>query len=150
MSEIFSKEMMQQFGDDYVAELTKSLLSLGKSASGKLIQSLDARVQETAGVIQIMIESEDYLQYVDEGRNKGSYPPISAISKWVRIKGIKQEAVFPIARSIYKFGIKPTNVLDKASRNFYNSNAFNKLENSMANELEVEIVNSIEKQLRKN
>lgn len=80
-----------------------------------------------------------YLKYVDKGVsgagmpsgfkgkkkkvNKGQFdktdnrvhafgkkmPPEKSISDWMRIQGIPKEASFPIRRSIWMFGIAPTN-----------------------------------------
>ncbi len=44
-----------------------------------------------------------------KGRKPGTYPPIKEIAKWCRLKGIDDSAKWPIARSIFKFGIAPTN-----------------------------------------
>ena len=62
----------------------------------------------------IELKAEDYLKYVDGGRRKGTYPPLSAIQKWVDLKGISRSAVFPIMRKIKEEGIKPTNVISKS------------------------------------
>ncbi|EFX61756.1 hypothetical protein DAPPUDRAFT_271961, partial [Daphnia pulex] len=103
------KVVMDKYGQDVVKELAAQLLRAGKRASGKLINSLNYDLREIADEIQLRILAEDYLTFVDEGRKAGKWPNISAIEKWVRIKGIPQTAVFPIAKSIYRFGIRPTN-----------------------------------------
>ena len=118
---IIDKETARMFGQDYVKILVALLKKYKKNASGALINSIDYRLTEQANQIFIVIESNDYLEYVDQGRKPGKYPPIQAISKWASIKGIEQEAVFPIARSIFKFGIKPTNVIQKTNKEFFTS-----------------------------
>ncbi len=111
--DLYDKKVLNEFGKDYVKILIRLLKKEGKSATGALINSISYKLKEVAGLIQYQLISNDYLTYVDEGRRPGSYPPIRAISDWVRVKGISQDAVFPIARSIYKFGIEPTNVISK-------------------------------------
>jgi len=108
---LYDKKLMDEFGKDYVKILIRLLKQRGKSASGALINSISYKLRDTAGIIQYQLISNDYLQWVDEGRRPGSYPPMRAISDWVRVKGISKDAVFPIMRSIYKFGIEPTNVI---------------------------------------
>jgi phosphopantothenoylcysteine synthetase/decarboxylase len=146
-NEIVNEKTSRVFGRDYIKQVIKELRKANKDSSGRLIQSLDSRIKDTAGQVSILIESEDYLTYVDEGRKRGSFPPIRAISNWARLQGISQEAVFPIAKSIYKFGIKPTNVLDKSENSFFNSNGFNKFEENVANDIEEKIFKDIEKQI---
>lgn len=111
--DLYDKKVLNEFGKDYVKILIRLLKKEGKSATGALINSISYKLKEVAGLIQYQLISNDYLTYVDEGRRPGSYPPIRAISDWVRVKGISKDAVFPIARSIYKFGIEPTNVISK-------------------------------------
>ena len=148
-NEFVSKEAAKRFGDDYIKIIIKELKKVGKSASGRLINSFDERIQSQAKGVNIAILSEDYLTYVDEGRKRGKYPPISAISKWASLKGISQSAVFPIAKSIYKFGIKPTNVIQKADNKFLNSRAIGFLEDDIAENVEDMIVEDFNKGLNK-
>lgn len=147
-NEFVSKEASERFGNDYIKIIIQELKKVGKDASGRLINSFDERIQSQAKGVNIAILSEDYLTYVDEGRKRGKYPPISAISKWASLKGISQSAVFPIAKSIYKFGIKPTNVIDKANKKFLNSRAIGFLENDIADNVEEKIVNDFNKGLK--
>jgi hypothetical protein len=119
--QIIDKETANLFGKDYVKILIAYLKKYDKKATSALINSIDYRLVEQANQISIIIEANDYLKNVDEGRKPGKYPPIKAIAKWAQIKGIAPEAVFPIARSIYKFGIKPTNVIQKTNKEFQTS-----------------------------
>ncbi len=118
LNELIKDKNTREYGADYVKILTRLLLSAGKRSSGKLIKSLSSKVQDDARKVQLILESENYLENVDKGRKPGKYPPISAIGKWAKINGIKEESVFPIAHKIFKFGIKPTNIIDKSIKQF--------------------------------
>ena len=124
--DLFDDSNLKMFGKDYIKVLTIMLKKAGKDASGALINSLDYRLVDEAGEIKIILEANDYLGYVDRGRKPGKYPNIKAISKWVSLRGIPQSAVFPIAHKIFKFGIKPTNVIDKTIREITTSPTFKK------------------------
>jgi len=130
--------ILKKYGNNFVSIIAKELLKSGKNASGKLIKSLKAELKPVAETINIVIKSEDYLKYVDEGRKPGSYPPISALSKWVRIKNIPQSAVFAIAKNIFKFGIKPTNVISKAT-NIFTSKELKPMEKEISDFVEREV-----------
>ena len=107
------REALEIFGKSYIAELSDLLRKEDKVASGNLIKSLDTRVIKTAfgTLYTIQLIAEDYLQYVDGGRRPGKRPPIQAIRKWVRFKGIPQSvlsedtlkgiALYP---ALYSFG----------------------------------------------
>jgi hypothetical protein len=146
-SEIVNDENARKFGKAYIKEIVKALKETKKSASGRLINSFSEEIKETAQGINIIILSEDYLEFIDKGRKRGTWPNISAIKKWTSLKGIKPEAAFPIAKNIYKFGIKPTNVLDKADRRAMNSSAFTELEQDIANNIEDLIIKKLDENL---
>ncbi len=128
---ILDEKNLRMFGQDYVKILVAFLKKEGKKASGALINSIDSRVKMQGDIALIEILSNDYLKYVDEGRKKGKYPPIQAISRWCDLKGIPTSAAFPIARSIFKFGIEPTNVIQKTKREIETSPTLNKKYNDL-------------------
>ncbi len=135
--DLYDKKVLNEFGKDYVKILIRLLKKEGKVASSALINSISYKLKEQAGLIQYQLIANDYLQYVDEGRKPGSYPPIRAIADWARVKGISKDAVFPIARSIFKFGIKPTNVLKKTLTEIQTSpTLMNKYEDTLVENME--------------
>lgn len=138
-----STQKMKEFGRDYVKILWRELRREGKDATGALLNSLAFEVREEAQQIKFFILANDYLKYVDKGRKPGKYPPIKAIAKWVEVKGISPEAVFPIARSIFKFGIKPTNVIQRVVKEFQTSPTLQK-------KYEDEVVNQLINMINKN
>lgn len=113
------KKAMNDLGEIYVKELTKQLISADKKATGDLIKSVRYDAVEAAGSILLNISALDYLTYVDEGRRKGSFPPIKPIEKWVKVKNIRfnnytqKQTAWVIANSIKKEGIKPSHVIQK-------------------------------------
>jgi len=117
-NQFFEDKNYREYGSDYIKVIAKLLRGAGKVASGKLIKSLSDKVQDDARKVNLIIESEDYFEDVDAGRRPGKYPPIKAIEKWAKLKGIDKKSVFPIAKKIYRFGIKPTNIIDKSIKQF--------------------------------
>ena len=143
--DLVSKKKLNMFGKDVVKILTIMLKRAGKSNTGALINSLDYRLVETANEIVVYLESNSYLKYVDEGRKVGTWPNTSAIKKWVRQKGLPDSAAFPISRSIFKFGIKPTNVIDKTMKEITSSKTIlSKLEEDIVNNVETLLVKQFE------
>lgn len=110
------KKLANEFGRDYVkvmVGLLKGNRPFPKVATGSLINSINYRLQDTANGVNLILLANDYLKYVDQGRKPGTYPPIQAIQRWATIKGLPKEAAWAIRQNIYKFGIKPTNVIKK-------------------------------------
>ena len=139
---VIPKDKMKMFGRDYVKILTRLLLSnkpYAKRATGALINSLDYRLIDDAKQIQII--SNKYLQYVDKGRRPGSWVPIRPLKAWASVKGIPQAAVYPIRRNIYKFGIKPTNVVQRTTKEFEKSSTLRKKYEDVGVENIIEMVN---------
>lgn len=140
------KKLANEFGRDYVkimVALLRGNRPYPKVASGSLINSINYRLQDTAQGINVVLLANDYLQYVDRGRRPGTYPPIQAIQRWVTIKGIPKEAAWAIRKNIYKFGIKPTNVIRKTKNIIETSRNANR-------RYEERMVDNIVKMLEKN
>lgn len=140
------KKLANEFGRDYVkimVAVLKGNRPYPKVASGSLINSINYRLQDTAQGINVVLLANDYLQYVDRGRRPGTYPPIRAIQRWVTIKGIPKEAAWAIRKNIYKFGIKPTNVIRKTKNIIETSRNANR-------RYEERMVDNIVKMLEKN
>ena len=121
-NENFRKAVLQ-YGEMYIAELTKQLLLNNKKASGELIDSLDYKLIDTVDGILIDILASDYLKVVDKGLKPCRFPNVKKIIKWVDVRNIKpknkkfktnEDVGWAIAKSIDRKGIKPTNVLRKA------------------------------------
>lgn len=139
------------YGKSIIKTMTKNLRDLGKSASGNLIKSLEVEILQDDGKTVIRMSAEKYLRWVDKGRKPGTYPNMDALSKWVKLKGMSQRAVFPIARKIafgtkknnyQDAGIKKTDVVDKSIKSTQQrySKTFEKELNKMVG---VVIVNDI-------
>jgi hypothetical protein len=147
MLQLLSDRNKRIFGDSYIKELYRELRN-DSSSTGKLANSLDYRIVEERNVIEFIINGEDYFKNVDDGRKKGTYPPLSAIENWVQVKGIDKSAVFPIMRSIYKFGIKPKDITRKVENKVFNGAIFEELETHMSEDLENSIIELINKETK--
>jgi len=97
-----------------------------KIASGQLYNSIQYNVIQDGEDFILEISYADYFQYVNRGRRMGvSRVPISALLQWIKLKGIKGRdkkgrfiknlsLAFAIQENIFKFGIRPANIYDKA------------------------------------
>ena len=141
---IISTKLANEFGKDYVkvmVALLKGNKPYPKVATGSLVNSINYKLKDTAQGLQIQLFANDYLEYVDRGRRPGTYPPIRAIMKWAQIKGLPKQAAWAVRQNIFKFGIKPTRVIDRTKREFETSPTF-------VRKYEAEIVDQIIKNLQ--
>jgi hypothetical protein len=122
---------LEKFRDLVVAEAKANLQRMGKNSSGKLSNSIKGEVKEMPNSIGIYFEMEPYGNFQDKGVSGTerkfdtpySYttkmPPPSKLDKWIVKRGIAPRNVtgqfqsrkgiqFAIARSIFKYGIKPS------------------------------------------
>lgn len=148
---LVKKNALDDFGKLFVRTLKQQLLTtqpFPKRASGKLVNSIEYRTYNRDSDWDIKFYSEDYLKFVDQGvsgtirkyNTKFSYknkkPPLDVILSWMRLKGIPKEAAFPIQNKIFRFGLKPTNVINKTIREIeYRSKWINKFEDSITSEI---------------
>ena len=102
-----------------------------KVATGQLLNSLTATVvPKQNGGFELLITYMDYFQNVNFGRRPGrGLVPIPALLDWIKVRKIRGRKAngkfmsnlslaFAIRQNIYKFGIRPTNIYDKAYDSF--------------------------------
>ena len=134
-NKLIPNKAADRYAELWAEELRNQLRKAGKDASGRLIKSIKAEAIVTAMDAGIIVYGEDYLKFVDMGvsgtempqpgtpykySKTGKMPPIREIQQWIRIKNIQprsgmtpQGLPFAIQRSIWKYGIRPTDVLQK-------------------------------------
>ena len=112
---------IRKYGDQVEQEIEKRLTTYGKIATHKLYDSIRYEVKETKAEFILTFEMLEYGKFVDKGVKpqpkylSGHHKPqkrskfIEALQKWCKVKGIPVGAAFPIRRSIWKYGIAPTN-----------------------------------------
>lgn len=90
----------------------KSIIKLnGAFASGRLYDSVKYKVyKDRQEAYHLEFDYVYYGLWVNYGRKPSNkMPPLNDIREWCRLKGIPQEAAYPIARKIQKFGFKGIN-----------------------------------------
>lgn len=75
------------WGAQVVAQAKANLLQKNKIATGVLYKSISYEVDPKGGVI---FYYEDYGEYVESGRKRGSMPPVKPLIEWAKIKGLDQ------------------------------------------------------------
>jgi hypothetical protein len=95
---------LEKAGAEIITEMANIIKKNNAVASGNLLKSLSYDVTVDSGVWSIVIEYADYGRFVDKGRNPGRFPPKKDIENWMRLKGIPQEALWPIMMKIKKGG----------------------------------------------
>lgn len=133
--------LINKFGSEVIEAMKKELQTNGDVATGQLLNSLKVEISSDIKQTIIKFLSVDYANYVEFGRKAGTYPPISKIKEWTKVKGLPEGAAFPIARKIYKFGIKPKPFIFK---NFNDKKAafINELANLYAKDISKDIINT--------
>jgi len=110
---------LEKFGKYLVTESRKNLTRKNKNNTRKLYDSLRYEVDVTANAVNFDFIMEEYGEWVDKGRKKGTMPPQKEIFKWVQKKGIQfrdnrgkfktyESTAWAIAKSIKKRGIPAT------------------------------------------
>lgn len=104
-------ELAEKLAGLIISRMDKNMIQADAIASGELRNSLNYKVVEKMEGYQVQILAADYFEYVEYGRRPGKIPPINKIKEWCRYRGIPQQAAFPIAKKIGKFGIDPRPIL---------------------------------------
>ena len=137
----FAKQIANELDIDLIEELRKQLERDKKRASGKLIDSLSYKMKQVLTVLNLEFT---YETYGGATYKKGKIPPIKNIKEWCKIKGIDEKFAYPIAKNIYKFGIKPTPfVSDVLKNNISINGAVSKISTIFEKEVELEFIKLI-------
>lgn len=135
-------DYLLKFRDLVIQQAKDNLAQQGKNSSGKLSESINIDVQVMENSIGIYVDMEDYGKFVDQGVNgkfsayatpysfKSKIPPPSKLDKWIVRRGIaprdengkllpRKSLQFAIARSIFKYGIKPSLFFTEAFEQAY-------------------------------
>lgn len=111
------QQILEEFAEEYEALLKQKLEQDGRKASSKLINSIRTGIKIGVDEYKVILQSEDYLKYVDKGRRPASkFPPREAIRDWVHDKPItpypdrngrlptEEQLVFLLSRAIANNG----------------------------------------------
>lgn len=132
MKEITNKHdlliALNDIANDIAAIYRSYILQKDKIATGRLYRAtLEGKsfyFTELNDVYQLEINLPDEAQFIEYGRNPGSFPPVDAIKEWVRIKKLVpkfrkkipditlDQAAFLVGRAIKRDGIKPVPLVD--------------------------------------
>ena len=121
-----TSKFLKTYGNQVEKEIKNRLKGHDKYASGKLYKSIRTEVVEEKKQFLLNFYMEDYGKFVDKGvegaesgkagnggksiyKFKSKMPPEKPFRSWLKRKGIPKEKSFVIRRSIYLFGITPTN-----------------------------------------
>ena len=142
-------QFLNDFGKELADKYQRKLVNDDSVASGKLLNSIKYIFKKNNTSFEISMEMAEYWKYVENGRKRGKFPPISAIMEWVKVKPViprpyngklptENQLAFLISRSISKKGIRQRPIfddsLDDVMRDFENGleDAFTKdVENEM-------------------
>ena len=125
------QQVLDRFVKHVVSQAKKNLTTTGKNASKKLYNSIKGEAKAFPNSIGIYFDMEEYGFFQDKGVSgvkkkydtpfsyKSKMPPPKAFDKWIVKKGIAPRDIkgkfqsrkglqFAIARSVFKYGIKPS------------------------------------------
>lgn len=116
--------ILQEYGDKFVALYKQNLENSGRIATGNLINSIQTRIETSDTSLILYINLEDYYQYVENGRSAGSFPPVDKIKEWIQAKPIlpreengklptEEQLAFLIGRKIQREGFEGTHDLER-------------------------------------
>ena len=121
-------EIAKQLEDMLTASMVAKFKQQGHNLTGKGIASIKTTVKDNIGGLLISITGEDYMGFQDSGRKAGSFPPIAALERWVKQRGIASEPkqaksiAFAIAKNMKRIGMHSKNSkLDLSKRHFISS-----------------------------
>lgn len=143
-------QILEEYQKTFIQELKDKLKSNNRVASGKLLNSLRTYSEEKDGVITVYLVSEDYLTFVNDGRNptknSGDGTVRKKIFDWIVQKNIlprpndkgklptQEQLSYAIVYKIHKEGYTGDKSLDETISHI-NSIYIPKLEEALKKDL---------------
>tara|TARA_R110000824_G_scaffold195071_4_gene377736 strand:+ start:260 stop:736 length:477 start_codon:yes stop_codon:yes gene_type:complete len=141
-------------GQFIIDELGKELIKQNHRATGKLISSLDYRIIKSVEGTDLIVEMNDYGEWVNKGRRKGAKKvPIPALVEWIKQKGIATNnkkvlgIAFAIQKTIQKEGIPTNNSRAKGKRTGFIDDTIIRITAEISRRLQSILFRTIELQL---
>jgi hypothetical protein len=132
ISKKYTEDALKKFIKEVVSESKENLSTKGINASGDLSKSIKGNVNVGDNSIELTIEAQDYLKFIDKGvagvkggRSLAGYaytnkkPPVRFLQTWLKQKSGKfrqknqRSIAFAIQNKIFNYGIKPTEFFTK-------------------------------------
>jgi hypothetical protein len=145
---LVTKRAYEEFGKLWVKTLREELKNVRpfpKYNTGKLDKSINYKILDRGKNVELQINAEYYLNFIDKGVSgterkfntpysyKSKKPPISPLLKWARAKGLGDDVAYKARWTIFRFGLKPTNVINKTIRHIeFRSGWVNRFEEHIA------------------
>ena len=108
-------ELLNDLGQDVLEEMRGIIRLNGNIATGTLYRSLSAKgIKVGDDKYTLLLSMPGYGKFIDKGRKptrasapKGNPTLFEEIKKWTKLKGIPEQAAWPITQKIHKEGFKP-------------------------------------------
>lgn len=108
-------ELLNELGEDVLEQMRGIIRLNGNIATGRLYNTLSAKgIKVGEGKYTLLLTMPNYGKFIDKGRKatrpsapKGNPTLFEEIKKWTRLKGIPEQAAWPITQKIHKEGFKP-------------------------------------------
>ena len=100
-----------RYGERISNMMKEKLKADDKVATGDLVNSIRPYLEREEFKQFLYVEFKDYGEYVHTGRRAGKLPPVSAIAKWISVRGLNLNP-WAVAKSIERNGIKPSPFID--------------------------------------
>jgi hypothetical protein len=111
---------LEKYLDEFSRDVKDEYINYLKKQDYRIAQTITTRVEQFGNKYIVYMNLAEYWKYIEYGRKPGKRPPINAILKWIKDKGITprggikisdKSLAFVISRSIGEKGIKPRPVL---------------------------------------
>lgn len=109
---------LDEYAKEFEDMLKRSLVNNDRVATGTLLSSIETEVRLNGLTMSVVFKAEDYLQWVNNGRKGGKFPPPDKILEWVIAKPVlprpmgngklptQEQLAFLIGRKIAREGYK--------------------------------------------
>jgi hypothetical protein len=86
-----ARNILEKLADHLAGQIGLELVAQGHNNTGSLIESVRINIVEVFNGVILEASTLDYGTYLDRGRRAGSMPPVDALKKWVKERGLASQ-----------------------------------------------------------
>lgn len=149
-------ETLEDYCKDFKKYYVDQLDSARVNSTGNLANNFSVSVSVNGHTVLVQVNAPDYMEYVENGRKPGKFPPLVKIQEWIQNKPIlprplangklpsTEQLSFLIARKIAEQGIEPGKQLEK-TKQYINDIYKERIEEALQKDFNVYFLGILEK-----
>lgn len=135
------EQALNKYSEKKIDDIINLMKTNDKVATGTFNQTLNYKIESDVETLSAVISffGEHYIKHVASGIKPGTIPNIDNIKEWMKARGVPENKLWAVIKSIFEKGITPDSTLQDALSAEYYSDFGGVLQGIMIEDLKIQI-----------